>query len=257
MSAARRATMPTRLSRALPRECLLTGLAILAFVLGWVTPSAATTSDDLLLVSTDGVSFLPDNALPLFDSMGRVVPGDSTTESVWVRNDAPSAGVLRIDLTGVSADDPELAAAFTLGTAVAGASASEGTSVADGIDNGGCIVLHNGHRLAPGERVQIDVTAALSRSLTDRDGALGTVDFKLRASLRDVNASSELQQGDPCDPDEPEVPYPDADPSDDLPGTGAPLGGLAFVSAIGVLGGIMAFWLARRRDRGNHEHPTP
>lgn len=108
------------------------------------------------------MNFVPESTFPLFASMGRVVPGDSRTEHVWVMNNSSSAALLRVDMVDPIADDAYLAAAFSLNVFPTGGTRSSVT-IAQGIDNGACTVLDAGIRLGAGERLRLDLTADVGR----------------------------------------------------------------------------------------------
>ncbi|MCC3280193.1 hypothetical protein LJ754_13650 [Arthrobacter sp. zg-Y40] len=118
---------------------------------------AATAAGDYLAFSTDGTSFAPTLATPVFDQGIRLVPGSSTAGSIWIRNngDGPahlSAGAVRPIL------DPELAGLLSVSASADGIG---GNPVLLG-DAGACTSLYQGWELAPGEDVRVQLTADLS-----------------------------------------------------------------------------------------------
>jgi hypothetical protein len=226
--------------------------SLLALVLlgGAATPAAAAGNE--LLVSTDGVNFAPDSALPLFTSMGRVVPGDRSTEQVWLRNDSDVDAVLRVDLVDPSADDPALADAFSLSMAAPGGESSSPVTIADGVSNGECTVLGGGIALAPGASLRLELTASVGSALGGQHGTLGTVSFRLRGVLVETAAAGEVKPGGKCQ--EPEQPVqPPAPGPGRLPNTGSgsllPLGRLAGVAIL--VGSVCCVLAWRRREPGD------
>lgn len=79
------------------------GVAAAVGVLGaLVTPAAVSATPDRdpggdVAVSSDGVSWGPELAAPLFESSARWVPGDVRTASFFVRNEGASSASLRIE----------------------------------------------------------------------------------------------------------------------------------------------------------------
>lgn len=162
------------------------------------SPTPALAANDRLLVSNDGVNFVPESTFPLFASMGRVVPGDSRTEHVWVMNNSSSAALLRVDMVDPIADDAYLAAAFSLNVFPTGGTRSASVTIAQGIDNGACTVLDAGISLGAGERLRLDITADVDAALAAQQGALGTVGFQLRGLLTEAVAGGHGSTGSKC-----------------------------------------------------------
>lgn len=235
-----------------------------------VQPALAASENDLA-VSTDGTTFTPGNTLPLFTAMGRLVPGDNRVESVWVRNEAAIPGLLRVDMAGVTADDPDLAEGVTLSVLRHGEGDGVPVSLDQAIANGSCAVLGDGIALQPGEKVRLDLTAVVSSALVKRQGALGTVGFHLRGTLRDGAVQGLLEPGARCTADEYVPPEPDDDEDDQdggrddhgnpLERTGGasivPLAMIGFLSIGGaVLFGLLA-WRRRRLEQEDGETTPP
>lgn len=242
-SAMRRATV----AWAAPTAAV--SLLAVALLGGAAVPAAAAGGQ--LLVSRDGVQFTPDSTLPLFDRMGRVVPGDQSTEQLWVKNDSTADAVLRIDLVGPRTDSPALAAAFSLNTRQPGRPASAPVTIETGVRNGHCTVLADGVVLRPGQHLRLRLTAAVDPALDERHGVLGTVRFRLRGLLTEATAARPARPGSVCQeppsPGDPVAPGPDHLPST---GSGALLPvGLVGVAAIvaGTVIGILA-WRRRTPD---------
>ncbi len=78
-------------------------------------PAAASdgSADARLLLSADGVTFVPDGALPLFRSDAPLVPGGSLDAALWIRNASGDSAraAIRIDTAprGDTAPDREVA----------------------------------------------------------------------------------------------------------------------------------------------------
>lgn len=227
---------------------------LLALALLGATAAPAAAAGDELLVSTDGVDFVADSTLPLFTGMGRVVPGDQSTEQVWVRNDSGVAAVLRVDLVDPSADDAALADAVSLSVAPQGGTASSPVTIGTGVGNGGCTVLGGGMALAAGESLRLDLTAGVDPALAGRHGMRGTVRFRLRAVLVETAAAGEVTPGRACRESPEHSVAPSTPGSGRLPNTGSgsllPLGPFAGVA---LLVGVVCCVIAWRRRDGDDE----
>ena len=228
------------------RPTLRAAVAGVLAALVLMMPTPALAANDRLLVSSDGVNFVPNSTFPLFTSMGKVVPGDRQTEHVWVMNNSSSAALLRVDMVDPSADDAYLAAAFSLNVFPEGGTRSASVTIAQGIDNGACTVLDAGIRLGAGERLRLDLTADIDAALAAQQGTLGTVEFQLRGMLTEAIAGEHGAPGSKCI-----APAPDV-PSGDLTNTGVSSPRLLeAIAAAAVLAGTafgLLAWLRRRRD---------
>lgn len=223
--------------------------AVIGIVAGGVCITAAPVAavENTIEVSHDGATFVTDPTFTLFDDIGHVVPGDTTTETVWVRSTADDPGRLRVDLVDVVADDAALADATSIALSVDGTPVG---TVTIGDATGDCVVISGDGLLAPGETSRLDVTMAVAADLGERagqDGLAGTrgeVGFRLRATLTDADV--------PAPPDDVCTPTPGPSPSATnpapLPETGMtlPLGLAAAGAAAGAAGAIL---LARRQLR--------
>lgn len=231
----------------------MVSLVLAVALSGGVAPSATAAGNELL-VSTDGVNFSPGSTLSLFTRMGRVVPGDRSTERVWVKNASQVDAVLRIDLVDPRSDDAALAAAFSLSVVPQGGQASPPVTIEAGASNGACTALGGGMTLGPGESLRLDVTASVDAALAEQHGMLGTVGFSLRAVLIESTAAEEVPPGNRCqtlaEPVEPPTQRPGQ-----LPNTGSaalmPLGVVAVAAVmVGVLLGTIGW---RRRDPADED----
>lgn len=225
-----------------------------------LAPAVATTSaDDALLVSNDGARFTTGASRSLFPDIGHVVPGDVQHDTLWVRSQAHDTGRLRLDLVDVTADDEALAESLDISFAVDGRSVGTVT-VARAAAAGSCYIVDDSQRIAPGATARIDAALHVDPSLGQRagddgsDGMLGTVGFRLRASLAD-DAVPPAEAGE-CTPlpsptsapGESTAPTPQA--SAELPATGAtsPLPTLGTAALILTSGAALALVRTRRRQ---------
>jgi len=255
---------------------LVAGTALLA---GTAPASAATSSP--LLVSADGSTFTSSITTPLFDSAFRIVPRDSSSRDLWVRNAGAAAGRMRIDLLKASSSDPDLAAALSVSVVDTGGAGSATTTTVAGA--GACTVLLTAVTLQPGQTAHLTATVALGDVSGDTaQGASAT--FGFRAVLTDAavpaptdptscaiggGTSTEIpgSGGDGSGTDPVSTPSASSAPSSGgspSAGPGDPSGSLAHtgtesvaqalgVAALALLGGAFFLLLARRRRRGDDE----
>lgn len=238
MSSSRSWSLTARAGAAVAIPLLVGALGV-----PFATPASAATGD--LLVSDDGVTFTPDSTLSLFTSMGRMVPGDRSTEHVWVRNGSDADAVLRVDLIDPTTDDDALADAFSLSVVTRDAPASAPVTIQTGLDNGNCTVLDDGIAVGAGHTVRIDLTAAVDPALDGQRGMLGAVGFRLRALLIETAAAGHERPGSAC----PELPVrPPAPGGGDLATTGpGPLLPLWLFAGSATMAGAVLYAVARRR----------
>ncbi|QIK64381.1 hypothetical protein G7068_15080 [Leucobacter viscericola] len=213
------------------------------------TPPAALASVDGLMVSTDGINYAPGRSLSMFEETMRLVPGDHLGDSVWVRNDAPFATRLRIDVTQPDSDSPELAAGLTLTVSQQGTVLGERLSFDHSIANGSCTVLANGITLEPGEGKRLDFELTIASSLRERQATGASGHFSVRGVLEERTVPDTSVAGGACfEPKgRPEAPTPQ--PPGSLTLTGAQsLLLLAALGGIAVCGGVfvgLRSWIQR------------
>lgn len=152
----------------------------LGLLLG-ATPASAATGVGVVEVSDDGVNF--DRTYPgaIFDDIALLVPGDSQSETVYVRNSGTAAGYLRVTLRDVDYSDQKFADALTVTTSTPG---STGSTTAISSANP-CQVTHEGTVVAPGAVVPVVATLALG-NLSGTDGQGATASLALRFTLSDT-----------------------------------------------------------------------
>ncbi|QIK82187.1 LPXTG cell wall anchor domain-containing protein [Sanguibacter sp. HDW7] len=205
-----------------------------------------------ILVSADGRTFAPDLTTGIFPDTTRMVPGGTTSADLWVRSSGDVDARLRLELLDVAADDPDLAAALTLGVdAVAdGTATTTPTTVAEA---DACTVLVRDIDLPAGRTVHLRATAALGNLVgTQGQGSSATFRYRVVASDTRLTAPEDpgaCAEGEPdgASTAPPTTPQPDdgADGPGTLPATGAQVVLLAAgASAMLLLGGML------RRRRG-------
>ncbi|WP_295786988.1 signal peptidase I [uncultured Microbacterium sp.] len=93
-------------------------------------PAAASDGPSRLLVSEDGVRFVADGSVRVFDASDRIVPGDTRRTTLWIRNSStdPARAGLRLDAAPASSDEADRALADAMRLVVAAASVPAGTA---------------------------------------------------------------------------------------------------------------------------------
>lgn len=194
----------------------------IAILIASVTPASAAPAVGL---SRDGVTYSSSLEAPLFDPDIRWVPGDSRTESFFVRNLAADDADLSIDVLGVSVDS-----LMQTGDLTVSARGADGTW--RDVSAPGTHRLVSAVDLATGRAARVDVKVDLSSGSTNVS--------QVRRLALDVRVLLSQDLGTPPD-----------DLFGALPDTGAPapwslVAGLALVA-----GGIT---LARQRRNKESSH---
>jgi LPXTG-motif cell wall-anchored protein len=74
-----------------------------------VSASAAPPTSPIVLVSTDGVSYQPALAIGLFSNAGLLVPGDTATSDLFIKNPLATPATIRVNVGDVQSSSSELA----------------------------------------------------------------------------------------------------------------------------------------------------
>ena len=148
------------------------------------SPGVAHGSDSQLLLSSDGVTYAPSLAHPVFGPVTGMVPGSSASAEVWVRNDSPNDAFLSVATLGTgSASDLATHLGLALRSPVGSAAPVPLNAP------GSCADLAVGWPLAAGEsaRLTFDLGFALAApNETRRQSAA----FDLRFLLEDQDGST-------------------------------------------------------------------
>ncbi|MBH0053249.1 hypothetical protein I6E74_03585 [Salinibacterium sp. SWN139] len=154
--------------------------ALLSLMLG-ATPASAATGVGVIELSDDGVSFARTYPGAIFDSIALLSPGDSQTETVYVRNTGTVAGYLRITMQDVSYSDTNYADALTVTTSTPN-NAGSPQSISGASP---CLVTNEGVTIAAGQTVPVTATLDLG-DLTGSQGQGATASVSLRFTLSDT-----------------------------------------------------------------------
>jgi len=176
-----------RLGRTL---ALGVGIAVAALLASAVSlglsASPAAADSPVVLVSTDGVTYLPSLLVGLFDDAGLMVPGDTDTSALWIKNPTASPATVRVNIGDVSTSSVDLANNMRL-TAVNTANGSTITATWNELTQ--CDIMVQPVTIAAGAVIRIDLTLAMMNApglvAQNQDGSL-TADI----SMKDAAAGS-------------------------------------------------------------------
>ncbi len=174
-------------------------LVPLVVVAVW-SPLPAQAADEIGL-SRDGITWVDELSVPLFEPERRWVPGDDETRSFWIRNQGPSGAEMTVETLSPSGDRV-LAADIALSARV-----DAGPWRSLGLQRRSRTLTVEPLRV--GRTARVDVRATFDSASINRTQRL-TLPLTLRITL----AQALTDQGD----------EPDPDPGGLLPGTGATLG---------------------------------
>ncbi len=182
--------------------------------------SASAHAADEIGLSRDGITWASELPGGLFDDASRWVPGDSETESFYVRNQGPTDAVMVIEAR--SADSDELLS-------------NDDIELRARVDGGTWVDLENGapskslsqQRMGEDDEVHVEVNATFDPASSNQSQSK-TLDLTFTVTLADA-----LQAGEG-----------DSD-NDLLPDTGAQISSWLVIAAGALL--TLGVWLVRRR----------
>jgi LPXTG-motif cell wall-anchored protein len=257
-----------RRSAALALAMALATLVGSGLTLGFASASADAASP-VVLVSTDGVNYQPSLAVDLFSDVGLLVPGDSATSELWIKNPLTTSATVRVNVGSVTSSSVELADNMQLSAVD---TSNGGRVAATWSELATCDVMVKPVTIPGGAVLQIDLSLVMLNApalvAQHQNGSL-TADVQMRdAAAGSFPVSS-------CDPgsSDPRTFSPGAidpgttDPGTTTPGTTQPaatqprkvLGytGETFPTQLLMLGGILVgvgwFLVVARRRRKREE----
>ena len=199
-------------------------------------------------VSPDGVHFATTMTDGLFDGIGLLVPQDSETAPLWVKNPTTTPVAMRVSIGAISASDQIFSDNLELTTidSIAGVSRTNLLS-----DLAKCDVVVQSITVPAGSTVRVDFTIDMLDS-TDLVAQNDLASLEFLVGMRDAEAGAFPASA--CD--DVSVVVPGTDPP-----TAGPKGPLAITGVdptnwlilAGVIGGIGFLLLARRRRRESEE----
>lgn len=149
--------------RRLAASALATAAAA-ALALGSGAAPAVAASEEVL-VSTDGVRFSPTLERGLFEGLGPLIPGQSESSDLWIKNPTTAAAALRVSARGLTIPSPTYAEAVTLSTWDSGTGSTNAATLSDRTS---CDVLVPAQTVPAGDTVKMVVTFTMA----DLDGRL-------------------------------------------------------------------------------------
>ena len=209
---------------------VLAAVSAVAFSLATAAPANAAPPE--VLVSSDGTNFAPNLTTGIFDGFGRLVPGDSIAASLWVKNESPDPGLVRVSVADLVVPSIEFGTGVIL-------SSNDGQQLRTASlgELAVCSVIVPSASVPPGGVLRID----LSVRMLDVSGLTAqgeSADLGLRVAMRDGSAG----------------PFPDASGCLSAAAPGGPLAftGVAPVLptasfALALVGGGLVLVLRRRR----------
>lgn len=224
----------------------------LALALALAPAAVAAQQQPEILLSADGVHYSTSLDADFFDGLGPLIPGESQSVTLWVKNPTTSAAEMRLSVTDIVMPRSDFATNVTLSAAASTGYATPARALAD---LAGCEVILGPQQLAAGESVALTLTFALgdlAGQLAQNAGA----SLNLRVGMRDAAAGAFPASA--CD--DGGVIIGPAGPSDSAstPKPGGTLAQSGFdsvapLSVVGglVCGGLLFIVLGRRRTRGH------
>ncbi|PZQ91984.1 MAG: hypothetical protein DI534_03330 [Leifsonia xyli] len=161
--------------------------AAFALLLGVVASpaQAASAASDPLGVSHDGVTFASAYSGNLFGG-AQIVPGGTITRSFWVKNQASTAGNLAVAIRDVGGTDGVFISALSV-SADAGVGSGPTVELADVAP---CSTLVRGVGMSAGAIVRVDVSLALSDTLTGTEAQRSLGEFDIIATLTSTDVAA-------------------------------------------------------------------
>ncbi|MEO8263171.1 MAG: hypothetical protein ABI566_11445 [Pseudolysinimonas sp.] len=170
------------------RRALVRVLAFVALVVAGATfvfAAPAQAAPKPIGLSTDGVTYTDSLSTSLFAG-ALIVPGKTVTRSFWVKNRAADPGNLAVALQDVTGTDGVFLTALSL-QATGGAAVGPTVAFTSAAP---CRSLISGIALASNATVRVDVTIALSSSLSNVTSQSSIGGFKLPVTLTSTDVAA-------------------------------------------------------------------
>jgi hypothetical protein len=220
---------------------VLAAVSAVALSLGGATSASAASSD--VLLSTDGVTYTPTLTGGLFDGLGQLVPGESITASLWIKNPEADPATIRVTV----ADLVMPSAAFAAGVEIrSNDGATNRTAGLDALAT--CSEILSPRAIAAGGVVRVDITIHMLDTVAGLDAQNETASLDFAVAIRDA-AAGPFPNAQGC----PNT-IPAADPArDPLAFTGARYVLPGFGFAVALLVGGLFLIIGKRRRREDDE----
>ena len=170
---------------AMVGTALTIGVAVTAPTAAVSAPARMSTvaADAGVQVSADGTVFVDTLSTALFREVPVLVPGDSVSAVLWVRNGGDQAGVLRLSGADAWSTSAVFAQALQVWADPESGLSGEAIGFVAAED---CALIASGPVLQPGETVPITISIGFSPATTGRDGHDARAGLDFVAALRDV-----------------------------------------------------------------------
>lgn len=217
---------------------VIASIASLALVA--LPSTVATAATPEILVSDNGVDFAPELTAGLFDDLGLLVPEESVTASLWVRNTAATDASMRLSANDLISSSPIFTQYLSL-SAVAGSQTWTWTFA----ELTACETVIPAMLIPAGETVRIDMVVTMGdaqgQQAQDESVQLGfTVDARDAVNPFPPEACADPGDGEPGEGE--------GDPDESLSNTGANVFRLTLLSVGLFVIGLIVVLSRRRRD---------
>ena len=166
-------------------------LIALGLSAGMLGPAqAANAADHDLQFSTDGMSYGPTIAGPLFGG-GAIVPGGVRHATLYVKNATSHDALLDLHIMDATAS----AAVFVESLILQGAVANVTGAPVDLGTAGNCAILVSGPSISAGRSVKVNLTLAMMSSVTDAVAQRESAAVDLRISLTEAGVPATDDRG--------------------------------------------------------------
>jgi hypothetical protein len=220
-------------------------MIIAAAPIGISAESAAATSP-VVLVSTDGITYSPKLNVGLFTGSGLLVPGDTETAELWIKNPTADPATVRVSVAAIQTSSTALGKNMSLSVLNTSANATV-TRTWDELAD--CDVMVQPATLAGGAVLHV----TLILTMLDATGAQAQHESaSLKATVAMWEAKAGYSPASTCDPSRA---VPAADPSGRLGFTGETFPTELTIAA-GLLLGVGWFLVALRRRRRESEEES-
>jgi hypothetical protein len=163
-----------------------TAATALALALGGAVAPASAAPDTVLL-SLDGTTFTPTLSSGLFDGAGMLVPGQSVSRSLWIRNPTASVSALRVSIRNLVSTSTAFADGVSLSSVDSLPGSSPVSHALSGL--GACEVLSSAPSVASGDTVKLTLTFTMA-DLTQTVAQTDRASLDLMVAMRDGSAGA-------------------------------------------------------------------
>ena len=166
----------------------VTATAIIALAIGGIgagpasAVGAVSASDPApMSISDDGVRFSQNAGGGILDRLGLLIPGESATSSMWVRNDSSDLAVVRVSIRDLVTSSREYADGVSLATWNSGTGQTLSNSLSS---TPRCAVIVPSQTIQAGDTMQFDLTFAMA-DLENQVGQAERARMSLMVAMRD------------------------------------------------------------------------